>query len=126
MDDKLTLTDNECPFCRSNSTHVLSLSTKPNTSSHAKGYQVECVDCGARGPCGMATPKDAMNAWAKGDTHYKQLAEDDSGKVSKSDEDQQKRLRKTSIEGAVKAVKLDSELVRKMKKMLLKYRTNRI
>jgi transcription elongation factor Elf1 len=62
-------TKNACPFCGCHSTQVLSPHTMPNTSTHAKGYQIECVNCGARGPCGMATPADAANSWDKGDLY---------------------------------------------------------
>jgi transcription elongation factor Elf1 len=61
---------NACPFCGFLSTQVLGSTTKPNTSTHAKGYQVECVNCGARGPCGMSTPKDAVAVWDNGDLDY--------------------------------------------------------
>lgn len=63
-------TKNACPFCGHNTTQVLSPTTTPNTSSHGKGYQVECINCGARGPCGMAAPKDAISVWEKGDPPY--------------------------------------------------------
>jgi hypothetical protein len=63
-------TKNVCPFCGFNSTRVLSPTTKPETSTYAKGYQVECFNCGARGPLGMATPKDAIGVWDKGDRGY--------------------------------------------------------
>src|SRR5512147_1424151 len=56
-------TEKVCPFCGEHSTQILSPKSKPNTSTHAKGYQVECMNCGARGPCGMATPDGAARAW---------------------------------------------------------------
>lgn len=58
--------ENTCPFCGCLSTQVL----QPPSSTHGKGYQIECINCGARGPCGMATPEDACLAWDKGDPPY--------------------------------------------------------
>ena len=62
---------NPCPFCGLLSTHVLGPTTSPNTSTHAKGYQVECINCGARGPCGMANSKSAVLVWDRGDCQYR-------------------------------------------------------
>ncbi len=64
-------TTNYCPFCACHSTHILGPTTSPSTSTHAKGYQIECINCGARGPSGMATPKDAVTVWDNGDCCYK-------------------------------------------------------
>ena len=60
-------TKNACPFCGYNSTQVLS---PHNNNSNLKGYQVECLNCGARGPCGMVSQKAAIGVWDKGDLHY--------------------------------------------------------
>ena len=61
-----------CPFCGHHSTQVLGPHTEPNTSTHGKGYQIECTNCGARGPCGMAMPLEAGKAWDLGDDgHYR-------------------------------------------------------
>lgn len=54
---------NLCPFCGFLSTQILT----PEDSTGGKGYQVECANCGARGPCGMARPVDAVIAWDSGD-----------------------------------------------------------
>jgi transcription elongation factor Elf1 len=63
-------TKNACPFCGCHSTQVLSPTTIPNTSTNAKGYQIECLNCGARGPCGMAMPADAAHSWDNGYLAY--------------------------------------------------------
>lgn len=53
-----------CPFCGCEmQKNVLG----PEESTNKKGFQIECFNCGARGPCGMATPKDAALAWDYGD-----------------------------------------------------------
>jgi predicted RNA-binding Zn-ribbon protein involved in translation (DUF1610 family) len=54
---------NSCPFCGFRNAQVLG----PSKSTHGKGFQVECINCGARGPCGMASSDDAILAWEKGD-----------------------------------------------------------
>lgn len=59
-------TNNACPFCSQNSVQVLGPKTSPNTSTHALGYQVECVNCGARGPCGMINEDEAIAVWDQG------------------------------------------------------------
>jgi hypothetical protein len=66
---------NNCPFCGFLSTHVLGPRTSPEKSTHAKGYQVECINCGARGPLGMATEKDASLVWDRGDFGYRDRQE---------------------------------------------------
>lgn len=66
----MTKTKNSCPFCGFNSTQMLTPTSKPNTSTHAKGFQIECFNCGARGPAGMARPIDAVRVWDKGDGFY--------------------------------------------------------
>jgi hypothetical protein len=62
---------NNCPFCGFLSTHVLGPRTSPEKSTYAKGYQIECMNCGARGPLGMATEKDASLVWDRGDGFYR-------------------------------------------------------
>jgi hypothetical protein len=64
---KKTDESKDCPFCGCGSIHVLGPKTRPLTSSHGRGYQVECINCGARGPCGMRTRKDAMLVWIHGE-----------------------------------------------------------
>jgi len=54
---------NKCPFCGELDIHILGPQTIPEKSTHAKGFQVECFNCGARGPLGMATKKDAILEW---------------------------------------------------------------
>ena len=61
------MTENACPFCLQKSTKVLGPKSVPEKSTHGEGYQAECINCGARGPCGMTTPKDAELAWDKGE-----------------------------------------------------------
>lgn len=56
-----------CPFCGYSSRKILGPDSKPYPSTHGKGYQVECINCGARGPCGMATANDAVGAWDHGE-----------------------------------------------------------
>lgn len=56
-----------CPFCNCNSTQVLEPTSAPNTSSHAKGCQIECINCGARGPSGMLNSSAACSAWSEGE-----------------------------------------------------------
>ena len=60
-------TKNACPFCGFNSTTVLG----PPESTQGKGYQVECINCGARGPCGMKDPYSAIGVWDHGDMNYR-------------------------------------------------------
>ena len=36
-----------------------------------KGKQVECLNCGARGPCGMKNDDEAIKVWENGDVGYK-------------------------------------------------------
>ena len=58
---------NPCPFCDQLSVQVLTPTSQPNTSTHAKGFQAECINCGARGPCGYADKSSALFAWEYGD-----------------------------------------------------------
>jgi hypothetical protein len=58
-----------CPFCGCHSTHVLG----PENSTHGNGYQVECINCATRGPCGMKSPKDAVLVWDYGDCGYQRV-----------------------------------------------------
>lgn len=55
--------EKECPFCGCNSIQVLTPKSKPQTSAHGRGYQVECINCGSRGPCGMIDEKAAIYVW---------------------------------------------------------------
>ena len=64
-------TKNACPFCGHDTTTILSPTTTPEPSDNRSGYQVQCVNCGARGPFGMASPELAIGAWEIGDLHYR-------------------------------------------------------
>lgn len=55
-------TKRDCPFCGENSVNILSPKTVPQ-STHGKGYQVECFECGARGPLGYVDKKNAILGW---------------------------------------------------------------
>ncbi|MDQ6962223.1 MAG: hypothetical protein Q9M28_06785 [Mariprofundaceae bacterium] len=57
-----------CPFCGMVSVGVLSPKTTPNASSHKAGFQAECINCGARGPCHFETARFAILAWEYGDS----------------------------------------------------------
>ena len=63
----------DCPFCGCRCTQMLGPNTTPRTSAHGKGYQVECLNCAARGPAGMVTSKDAVLVWDKGDFGHERL-----------------------------------------------------
>lgn len=56
---------NPCPFCGYLSTKVIH-----NKDYHPVGFQVECVNCGARGPAGMVDHNAAVMVWDKGDLDY--------------------------------------------------------
>ena len=66
-------TKTDCPFCGCSSTQILGPNTKPQKSAHGKGYQVECLNCAARGPSGMVTGREAVLVWDKGDYGHERL-----------------------------------------------------
>jgi Lar family restriction alleviation protein len=61
-------TTNGCPFCGYHSTRILSPRTPPEGTYES--YQVECINCGARGPIDFEKEKDAIFAWDNGDLDY--------------------------------------------------------
>lgn len=56
---------NPCPFCGCLHTEIL----KPGESTSG-GYQVQCVNCGARGPTGWSCDQGAAHGWNKGDSEH--------------------------------------------------------
>lgn len=54
---------NACPFCGELATQVLD-------PLPGRGYQVECLNCGARGPAGGETEEAASRAWDHGDGFF--------------------------------------------------------
>ncbi|MCY1307648.1 hypothetical protein D9M68_19670 [compost metagenome] len=56
-----------CHFCNENEIRVLNEKLTPDEQGLKPGYQVECVNCGARGPSGYATEAHALVAWHAGD-----------------------------------------------------------
>lgn len=64
---------NPCPFCGFASARVLPPGWDqrgPDEGGLPKGFQVECLNCGARGPCGMRSTVAARMAWDLGDGGY--------------------------------------------------------
>lgn len=59
-----------CPFCGFNNTQVVG-EKKSEENPAAKGFQTECINCGARGPCGMVDHTNAIKAWDNGDFGYR-------------------------------------------------------
>lgn len=64
---KIMETGRCCPFCEFDSVCVIGEKKDPIKSPNAKGFQAECINCGARGPMGYIDEKNAIEAWVKGD-----------------------------------------------------------
>lgn len=54
---------NACPFCGQLATSLI-------PATPGRGFQVECLNCGARGPAGAHSPDDATRAWDYGDGFF--------------------------------------------------------
>lgn len=52
-----------CPWCKCNDIQVLSPGLTPHIKDLKPGHQVECINCGARGPCGYIDTANAIGAW---------------------------------------------------------------
>ena len=72
--------DYTCPFCGHASKQILGPKTRPQTSAHGRGYQVECINCAARGPAGFASERDAMQAFGDGDMGYRRIVKEERSK----------------------------------------------
>lgn len=59
---------NPCPFCECLSLQILTPTSSPNRSTGGLGFQVECINCGARGPLGYKDKSSAKLSWEYGDT----------------------------------------------------------
>ena len=55
-----------CPFCGCKSNEILK-------DDPIKGFQIGCVNCGARGPAGFKSEKDACLAYDNGDTGFNRV-----------------------------------------------------
>jgi hypothetical protein len=55
---------NGCPFCGGSAV----IATQGG--GERKGYRAECLDCGAKGPAGLSTCKEGLNAWDHGVKPY--------------------------------------------------------
>lgn len=52
-----------CPWCHCNDIRVLSKGLTPEVKGLFEGHQVECTNCGARGPSGYIDTSNAVGAW---------------------------------------------------------------
>lgn len=64
-------TDKACPFCGQNSVRVIGEKRDETKPPYATGYQVECINCGSRGPSGMHNEANAVLAWNIGDNGFR-------------------------------------------------------
>lgn len=76
MANRRLKTEKGCPFCGFNSTQVIKNPKQKlkirmdDAVYHPPGHQVECINCGARGPCGFKSKKEAVLAWDRGDNYF--------------------------------------------------------
>jgi hypothetical protein len=52
-----------CPWCKESIIRVLSKGLTPEVEGLMPGHQVECTNCGARGPSGYIDTSNAVGAW---------------------------------------------------------------
>jgi hypothetical protein len=60
----------KCHFCKEDEIRILNAKLTPGEQGLKPGYQVECVNCGARGPGGHVDTANAVCAWEGLDTYY--------------------------------------------------------
>ena len=73
MTKRTKLATNPCPFCGYLAPHVL------GWAETGKGYQIECHNCGARGPVGWIDEEAAAKAWDYGDPPHRRPKVEDRG-----------------------------------------------
>ena len=56
----------DCPFCGENDLRILDGNSGKNPEATKPGFQAECFNCAARGPCGFIDAASALTAWEDG------------------------------------------------------------